>query len=375
MRTEFRALLRVGLLVGGLVAACQPASSPSIPEAELLVSPTAGIPASSPTPSLLPPTDSPTSIPSPTATLAPFPAVGQNASINPSQFSSLKPANYSPPLALSAQDHFYFAFPIPAALLERPLPSSRYASPQSSEAKGGHTGLDFGLDYGTPVLAAASGTVLWSGYGLYYGYENQEDPYGLAVAVRHDFGYEGERLYTVYAHLSESKVKAGQRVESGEVIALSGNSGFSSGPHLHFEVRVGQNDIYHSRNPELWLTPPEGWGVLVGRLFTTYGTLLENQPLQITSLDSGRILWVYNYSTDLNVGADPYYQENFVLSDLPAGRYEVAIPYVISTQRMEVDIHAGAVTFFSFHGFDGFRFELPQAKGPPHIPTESHINQ
>ena len=94
----------------------------------------------------------------------------------------------------------------------------------------GHTGIDYALYLGTPVLAAADGTVrlvahLQSGYGTH-------------VVIEHEDGLE-----TIYAHLSRVSVSIGTRVLAGQTIGLSGNSGRSTGPHLHFEVRLDGRPI------------------------------------------------------------------------------------------------------------------------------------
>ena len=89
----------------------------------------------------------------------------------------------------------------------------------------GHTGVDIGVGTGTPVYAAASGTVIVASYG--YG------GYGVAVVIDH-----GSGISTLYGHCSSLKVSTGQTVSRGQVIALSGNTGVSTGPHLHFEVRI-----------------------------------------------------------------------------------------------------------------------------------------
>ncbi len=86
-----------------------------------------------------------------------------------------------------------------------------------------HTGIDLAVSEGTPVLAARAGTVTFSGW---------EDGFGLLVVIDHGDGYE-----TYYGHLSKLLVTAGQRVSVGETVALSGTTGISTGPHLHFEVR------------------------------------------------------------------------------------------------------------------------------------------
>lgn len=294
-------------------------------------------------------------------TLAPFPI----SEVNPTQPSqSGYPASYSIPLALYAHDHFYFSPPFANIDLGAYTPSQRYGVVQEAgdqEIPDPHLGLDIGLDANTPVRAAAGGTVAWAGYGLLYNSENYiDDPYGISVAIRHDFGYEGERLYTIYAHLSKVSVKKGDRVAAGDVLGASGNTGMSTGPHLHFEVRVGLSNIYHTRNPELWLVPPEGYGVLVGRVTTSRNVLLFSKLIEVRSAETGRMVAsYYTYSTEYKLLPDDYYKENSVLSNLPAGMYEVSIPYYGIWYRTEVEIKPGAVTYFHFEGIDGFTFELP----------------
>ncbi len=306
--------------------------------------------------------------PTATITFAPFPEEALDSSLNRLDAEPVLAAISNAPLALLPIDHFYFSYPISISEAGRRIPSSRYGKDQKAENGAGHTGIDIGLDTGTAILAAAEGKVIFSGYGLLTNFDNPEDPYGLAIVIRHDFGHEGQPLYSTYAHLSVSQVELGQRVERGEQIGRSGDTGFSSGPHIHFEVRLGENSLYHSRNPELWISPPEGAGVLVGQIYSTYGARLAEQPLKITNLATRRIQWVYSYATTLNIVADEYYNENFVLGELPAGRYEIAAPYYIGTLRTEIEIIPGAISFFSFHGTKGFQFELPAIDLPSNLP-------
>lgn len=86
-----------------------------------------------------------------------------------------------------------------------------------------HEGVDFITDVGTPVVAAAGGVVQFAGF---------HPQYGLMVDIDH-----GNELVTRYAHLSKIAVKEGDLVQRGRRIAASGNTGRSTGPHLHFEVR------------------------------------------------------------------------------------------------------------------------------------------
>jgi len=87
-----------------------------------------------------------------------------------------------------------------------------------------HTGIDIAVPTGTPVHAAAAGTVVYSGW---------MSGYGFLVAVDH-----GNGLATAYAHNSSLLVRVGDHVAQGQVISLSGSTGHSTGPHVHFEVRV-----------------------------------------------------------------------------------------------------------------------------------------
>jgi murein DD-endopeptidase MepM/ murein hydrolase activator NlpD len=101
-----------------------------------------------------------------------------------------------------------------------------------------HSGRDIRMAYGQDVRSAAAGTVSFAG---------ERNGYGMTVEVDHGGG-----MVTRYAHLSSPAVAVGQTVESGQVIASSGNSGRSTGPHLHFEVLENGRPV----NPD---TPIQGF--------------------------------------------------------------------------------------------------------------------
>lgn len=108
---------------------------------------------------------------------------------------------------------------------QRPEYYSQFGAP-------GHNGIDIAAAEGTPILAVADGVVDWIA----------EDPnYGKYIRVWH----EHLGMHTFYAHLSDFVVEGGQRVQQGQVIAKMGNTGKSTGPHLHFEIRFGKRFFYH----------------------------------------------------------------------------------------------------------------------------------
>ncbi len=106
---------------------------------------------------------------------------------------------------------------------------------------GYHTGEDYAAPIGTDVMAAASGTVVEAGYN---------GAYGNQVVIEHEDGY-----YTTYSHLSEIDVVVGQEVTAGDTIGAVGNTGNSTGAHLHFEVTQGGDGWIGGSfvDPHAWL--------------------------------------------------------------------------------------------------------------------------
>lgn len=117
----------------------------------------------------------------------------------------------------------------------KPLSGGRSSSPfgprtaPTAGASTYHKGHDWATPVGTPIVASCGGTIAKAGWGSGYGY---------VVYINHPDGRQ-----TRYAHLSKVLVKAGQTVKQGERIALSGNTGITSGPHLHFEMLIGGKHV------------------------------------------------------------------------------------------------------------------------------------
>jgi murein DD-endopeptidase MepM/ murein hydrolase activator NlpD len=116
--------------------------------------------------------------------------------------------------------------------------TSRFGDTRISPESGGarpHLGIDIAVPKGTPILAPAAGVVTCAG---------REPQYGNMISIDHGYGY-----LTVYGHLQKILVKVGQKVEEGETIGLVGSTGSSTGPHLHYEVRLNG----HYMNPAGYL--------------------------------------------------------------------------------------------------------------------------
>ena len=118
-----------------------------------------------------------------------------------------------------------YSYTAPAGFLIRPIIGGR-----KSQGIHGHNGVDLAAAPGTPVMAAASGRVIVAKMGGYNG------GYGNMIIMTHDNG-----IQTVYAHLRAIYVSPGQTVPQGQQIGELGNTGRSTGPHLHFEVRGAKN--------------------------------------------------------------------------------------------------------------------------------------
>lgn len=142
--------------------------------------------------------------------------------------------------------------------------TQRFGANPASWQPDGHTGMDFGVPIGTPVRAPADGVVLYEGWATalgwpnrYYlaidfdGPDNGDQSGGIVLIIDHgDF-------VTIMGHLSQTGINVGDRVTRGEIVAQTGNTGFSTGPHLHLEVLPNNWNVlarwYGRVNPELYI--------------------------------------------------------------------------------------------------------------------------
>jgi lipoprotein NlpD len=156
-----------------------------------------------------------TSTPAPTSTPSRTPSPSPTPTPSPDSAPVLPTSRGGPPLAWPLKGVLYGRFGVRAGKR--------------------HDGIDIAAPEGTPVLAAAAGTVIYAG---------EQPGYGAIVILRHEGG-----LVTLYAHNARLLVEEGARVKRGEPVARVGQTGRTTGPHLHFEVRDGTRP----RNPLLFL--------------------------------------------------------------------------------------------------------------------------
>lgn len=250
----------------------------------------------------------------------------------------------------SPWDHFWLRRPVPegsAVWTDKAYP---YGSDRGGTLRT-HHGVEFNVPHGTEVLAAADGTVVAAGddSGGQYGPVN--DFYGNIVVIEHDFGLDNQPVFSIYGHLSQILVNPGQRIFAQDVIALSGASGVADGPHLHFEVRVGENSYDATYNPLLWLYPFPERGVVAGRI-TNGSQDMFGVPVKLRRIDAPSAYAATTTYADDSVNPDPKWQENFVFDDVVAGYYELEVGsseekmtaefwvYPTQTTFVEVDVEA-----------------------------------
>jgi murein DD-endopeptidase MepM/ murein hydrolase activator NlpD len=122
-----------------------------------------------------------------------------------------------------------------------------------------HQGMDFTAPTGTEIFATGNAKVVFSGW---------KQGYGNTVILDHGYGYQ-----TLYAHLYKSLVNVGQKVRRSDVIALVGNTGKSTGPHLHYEVRLHGKAV-DPRNYYFYDLSPEDYDRMI-QLSNNFGRMLD----------------------------------------------------------------------------------------------------
>ncbi len=174
------------------------------------------------------------------------------------------------------ENNIVLAWPVDPA--KYPLTQGFGENPQDYAVfkQAGHNGVDLGCPLGTPVCAAADGVVVHTGV--------DKNGYGKYVRISH------EKFETLYAHLSEIEVKPRQALHTGDCLGLSGSTGNSSGPHVHFELRIPWEPIAGypggARDPMPYLT-------VISDQLSVIRKRPENQETQVKSeIKAGEVVQV-----------------------------------------------------------------------------------
>jgi murein DD-endopeptidase MepM/ murein hydrolase activator NlpD len=247
--------------------------------------------------------------------------------------------------------HTWFERPI--ALSDQPYidQTYRYGSTMGGTFQQ-HQGVEFNNPDGTPVHAIGDGVVVYAG---------PAEQGSNTVAIRHDRRFKQLFLYSTYYHNAKLLVTVGQRVRTGDVIALVGNTGRATNDHLHLEVHavpfdsvalvVDPNERFprYTVNPELWIRPLPGTGIVAGRVWDAQGRpapqvrvygLVKAEP-QETPYSYAETYGEHNHP-------DPDYGEHFAVADVEPGDYTLAVAIAGKRVTRRVRVFAGRVTWVEF---------------------------
>ncbi|GIK59037.1 MAG: hypothetical protein BroJett015_47000 [Chloroflexota bacterium] len=260
--------------------------------------------------------------------------------------SSTPPPTFTPPaLPQTAPDeHYWLRRPVAEGGVVWTNKHYPYGSTRGGELRP-HHGVEFDVPYNTEILAAASGTVVVAGNDAATAYGPHTNFYGNLVVIQHDFLYNGQAVFTLYGHLNRPLVQVGQQVSAGDVIGLSGATGVADGPHMHFEVRLGQNSYEATHNPLLWLWPFPDRGTVVGRVTFPNGALAYEAPVRVERIDAPSHYAATTTYANETLNADDLWNENFAIDDVEAGYYRVTVTAGDKKFTQEIWVYPRRTTF------------------------------
>ncbi len=200
-----------------------------------------------------------------------------------------------------------------------------YGEPNLSNPSYAHLGIDYSIRYDT-VYSASDGIVYFVGYNpndTINGYE----PGGAGNYIIVQSIWNNKYLFLLYMHLQRPLVAQGQQVFRNQPIAISGNTGNSTGPHLHFELRLGSvsySTPRSRRNPELWCAI-SGMGAIYGKVPSASNNTrvdIYPDPKPRPPYTTFSYALTYNFN-DPYIGSDDVYQENYAIGDVKPGTYTI----------------------------------------------------
>lgn len=221
-----------------------------------------------------------------------------------------------------------------------------------------HRGIDIQGGTGDTVIAIGAGTVVHAGPDIDPMLGPWPDFYGQAVVIEHTDTWNGMPVYSLYGHVSRVLVQLNQPVERGDPIAEVGQLGVAIGPHLHLEIRLGANTYNSTRNPDLWVHPDPGYGVIAGRVADDTNYFVPVQLVTLHRANESSRFWRQTYTyPDHQVNSDDNYVENFTFADVPVGDYVLKTAFDSYQLSIPVTVVEGQTSFV-----------VMQPGAPPPIP-------
>jgi murein DD-endopeptidase MepM/ murein hydrolase activator NlpD len=256
---------------------------------------------------------------------------------------------------ISRPKHTWFRRPI--ALTDQPHIDQTY---RFGSTMGGnfqpHQGVEFNNADGTPVHAIGDGVVVHSG---------PAERGALTVAIKHDRRLStpsGRRfVFSVYYHNSKLLRQVGDRVKAGDVIALVGNTGRATNDHIHLEVHASPFDSTrlivdpevryppYNTNPELWIEPLPGTGMVAGQVWDSAGKPVQQARIYgLVKPEPRETPFSYIETYGPRNHSDPVYQEHFGISDVPPGTYVLGVEIDGKRVFRQVRVEVGKLAWVEF---------------------------
>jgi Peptidase family M23 len=219
-----------------------------------------------------------------------------------------------------------------------------------------HQGVEFNNQDGTPVHAIGDGTVVYSG---------RAERGALTVAIRHDTTVTTPQgrlfVHSVYYHNNELIAKVGDRVNAGDVISRVGHTGRATNDHLHLEVHASPTDSVsaivdslnrfpaYTTNPELWIQPLPGTGIVAGQVFDSAGQPIPQARVYGLTKEEPRET-PYSFAETYGNRAHPHpaYGEHFAVGDVPPGEYVLGVEIAGKKELRRIRVEAGRLTWVEF---------------------------
>ncbi len=286
------------------------------------------------------------------------PLAESSAEASETATTAWNPPSIDTPLAVHPFDHYWLFRPVAANVNNQGHPHYAYGSDGPANDLRIHHGIDISNGIGVQVIAAADGVVVSSDKG-HFNEDEAITAYGDTIAIQHDFGYNGQPVFTLYAHLSARLVEKGERVTAGQLIGLVGETGNATGSHVHFEVRVGRDAYDDVRNPDLWIIPYVGTGVIAGQVLFDNGEPAYDSTISLISIQTGEEVYRTTTYASSNIKSDDNWGETFTIPDVPAGKYLVRARHDAGTWMGEVTVLPGVTNWV----------EMTRTSRPARTPT------